>query len=81
MKHGRKAVISVIQAILDQGHRITQILTVLKILKRTYYNWLHWRTSETTRHRYKLTRLIKQLCQQHPEYGYVRVAKRLRKNF
>lgn len=64
---------------MSRGHRITIILRALQIPSSTYYDWLKWQPKSQNRHRKKLKELVQVLWQRRKFYGYVRIAKRIRK--
>ncbi|WP_240031756.1 IS3 family transposase, partial [Lacticaseibacillus paracasei] len=68
-----------IQDQLSRGHRITVILRALRIPSSTYYDWLRWHPKSRNRRRIKLKELVQVLWQRRKFYGYVRIAKRIRK--
>ncbi|WPH54182.1 IS3 family transposase [Lacticaseibacillus paracasei] len=76
---GRKAALFMIQDQLSRGHRITVILRALRIPSSTYYDWLKWHPKSRNRRRIKLKELVQVLWQRRKFYGYVRIAKRIRK--
>jgi putative transposase len=64
-----------------QQHRITLILSTLKIPRRTYYDWLHYKSTTTNSRHQSLVKLVKVIWRQHQEYGYVRIAQVIRHQF
>ncbi|MCW0926696.1 hypothetical protein [Weissella sp. LMG 11983] len=42
---GRSVVLPIIHKNLVQGHRITRVLSALKIPMSTYSDWIHWEPS------------------------------------
>ncbi|MBO0422192.1 hypothetical protein JZO84_04730 [Enterococcus plantarum] len=46
MVKGRATVLRVVRVNLGAKHRITRILTALKIPRSTYYEYLNWKPSE-----------------------------------
>ena len=68
-----------IQDQLSLGRRITVILRALRIPSSTYYDWLKWHPKSRNRRRIKLKELVQVLWQRRKFYGYVRIAKRIRK--
>ncbi|WP_323746826.1 IS3 family transposase [Lacticaseibacillus paracasei] len=75
---GRKAALYDSRSI-EPGHRITVILRALRIPSSTYYDWLKWHPKSRNRRRIKLKELVQVLWQRRKFYGYVRIAKRIRK--
>jgi hypothetical protein len=68
-----------IQDQMSRGHRITIILRAFQIPSSTYYDWLKWHPKSQNRRRNMLKELVKVLWQRRKFYGYVRIAKRIRK--
>lgn len=78
---GRKAALFIIQEQLSQQRRITTILKVLKIPRSTYYDWLKWQPRVANKRHDQLKELVQVIWNRRPFYGYVRIAKRIRKLF
>lgn len=79
IRGGRQAALFIIQDQLCRGHRITTILKVLQIPSSTYYGWVKWHPQSRHNRRQKLKELVQVLWQRRRFYGYVRIAKRIRK--
>ncbi|MDV2566161.1 IS3-like element IS1520 family transposase [Levilactobacillus brevis] len=70
---GRALVLEVVNANLLAGHRITRILSVLKIPRSTYYDYLHWQPSRTERRRHLIKQEVLTAWLRYPMYGYPRL--------
>ena len=65
--------LEVVNANLLAGHRITRILSVLKIPRSTYYDYLHWQPSRTERRRHLIKQEVLTAWLRYPMYGYPRL--------
>lgn len=75
MVKGRATVLRVVHTNLEVKHRITRILTVLKIPRTTYYEYLNWKPSERMTRRQQIKEQILKSWLTYPMYGYPRMTK------
>jgi putative transposase len=79
---GRSVVLPIIDKNLAQGHRITRVLSALKIPKSTYSDWLHWEPSAQEIQHNNLRIAVESIYKaNHGIYGYRRIAKSMRDLF
>lgn len=72
---GRTTVLRVVRVNLEAKHRITRILTVLKIPRTTYYAYLNWTPSDRLTRRQQIKEKVLQSWLAYPMYGYPRMTK------
>lgn len=75
MAKGRAAVLRVVRVNLEAKHRITRILTVLKIPRTTYYAYLNWTPSDRIIRRQQIKEKVLESWIAYPMYGYPRMTK------
>jgi putative transposase len=79
---GRSVVLPIIDKNLAQGHRITRVLSALKIPKSTYSDWLHWEPSAQEIQHNNLRIAVESIYKANRGiYGYRRIAKTMRDLF
>ena len=79
---GRSVVLPIIHKNLVQGHRITRVLSALKIPMSTYSDWLHWEPSAQEIQHNKLRIAVESIYTANKGiYGYRRIAKTMRDLF
>jgi putative transposase len=79
---GRSVVLPIIDKSLARGHRITRVLSALKIPKSTYSDWLRWEPSaQEIQHKNLRTAVESIYKANHGIYGYRRIAKAMRDLF
>lgn len=71
----RVTVLRVVRVNLEAKHRITRILTVLKIPRTTYYDYLNWTPSNRMIRRQQLKEKVLKSWLAYPMYGYPRMTK------
>lgn len=79
MDKGRTTVLRVVRVNLEAKHRITRILTVLKIPRTTYYEYLKWKPSERMIRRQQIKEQVLKSWLIYPMYGYPRMTKYFKK--
>lgn len=72
---GRATVLRVVRINLKAKHCITRILTVLRIPRTTYYDYLNWKPSERMVRRQQLKEKVLKSWLSYPMYGYPRMTK------
>lgn len=75
MAKGRATVLRVVRVNLEAKHRITRILTVLKIPRTTYYAYLNWTPSDQMILRQQIKEKVLSAWLSYPMYGYPRMKK------
>ena len=75
MAKGRATVLRVVRVNLEAKHRITRILTVLKIPRTTYYAYLNWTPSDRMIRRQQIKEQVLNSWLSYPMYGYPRMKK------
>lgn len=75
MVKGRATVLRVVRVNLEAKHRITRILTVLKIPRTTYYAYLNWMPSDRMIRRQQIKEKVLNSWLSYPMYGYPRMKK------
>ncbi|WP_206834714.1 IS3 family transposase [Enterococcus plantarum] len=78
MVKGRATVLRVVRVNLEAKHRITRILTALKIPRTTYYEYLNWKPSERIIRRQQIKEQVLKSWLTYPMYGYPRMTKYLK---
>lgn len=79
---GRSVVLPIIRKNLVQGHRITRVLSALKIPMSTYSNWLHCEPSTQEIQNNKLRIAVESIYTANKGiYVYRRIAKTMRDLF
>ncbi|KIU19806.1 IS3 family transposase [Weissella cibaria] len=79
---GRSVVLPIIDKKLTQGHRITRVLSALKIPMFTYSNWFHCEPSAQEIQHNNLRIAVESIYTANKDvYGYRRIAKTMRNLF
>jgi putative transposase len=73
MAKGRETVLRIIRINLEAKHRITRILTVLKIPRSTYYAYVKWVPSDRMIKRQQIKEKVLESWLAYPMYGYPRM--------
>ncbi|WP_139843539.1 IS3 family transposase [Enterococcus sp. 7E2_DIV0204] len=77
---GRATVLRVVRVNLEAKHRITRILSVLKIPRTTYYDYLNWHPSKRMIRRQQIKEKVLASWLSYPMYGYLRMTKYFNEN-